>query len=119
MKRTTIAQLGEKFSYNIVENLIPGKYFVQGGLEFEKPGHRAHTNDGPDGSDIHTHDTAEVFIILQGRGHIELNGENSPVHVGDVIVIEPGEDHHLTSSKEDPLVLNWLHAGEQRHQSQR
>ncbi len=119
MKRTTISQLGEKFSNNILENLIPGKYFVQGGLAFEKPGHRAHTNDGPGGNDIHTHDTHEGFIILQGSGHIELKGENYPVRVGDVIIIEPGEDHHLTSSMEDPLVVNWLHVGKQRHPSQR
>ncbi|MDQ0877832.1 hypothetical protein QFZ77_006491 [Paenibacillus sp. V4I3] len=36
----------------------------------------------------------------------------------DWLVIEPGEDHHLISSVEDPIVVVWCHAGATRNKNQ-
>ena len=38
-----------------------------------------------------------------------MEGEVHDAKTGDVIIIEPGENHHMGSSEEDPLVIVWLH----------
>jgi hypothetical protein len=38
---------------------------------------------------------------------------------GDVVICEPGEDHHLVSDLKDPCVNIYLHAGNQPHRKQR
>ena len=30
--------------------------------------------------------------------------------MGDIVLIEPGEEHHLLADEEDPIVNLWLHA---------
>lgn len=42
-------------------------------------------------------------MILQGLGWIELNGHREPVVTGDVLVLEPGEDHHLIGDPAAPI----------------
>ena len=37
----------------------------------------------------------------------------------DLVVIEPGEDHHLISDETEPCINIWLHAGAQPHPQQR
>lgn len=84
-----------------------------GGLSFHGPGVITHDEHRP-----HTHEDQECFFILQGEGWVELNGKREPIGVGDVLVIEPGEDHHMISSEHNPLVLIWLHADEAGHPDQ-
>ncbi|TVY07174.1 cupin domain-containing protein [Paenibacillus cremeus] len=104
---------------HILAGIMPGEYLAYGGLVFEKAGFRAHTNDGPGGTDYHVHEDCEAFVILQGKGFVEINKTQfHPTIAGDVIIIEPGEDHHLTSSEEDPLVVIWCHAGPERNEKQ-
>ncbi|MBB6729448.1 cupin domain-containing protein [Cohnella zeiphila] len=103
---------------HLFRNLMPGSYLSAGGLAFERPGSRSHTNDGPDGTDRHVHSDCEAFLILQGRGTLELDEAFIPIVAGDVIVVEPGEDHHLIASEDDPPVVLWCHAGPQRHPRQ-
>ncbi|MCZ8515404.1 hypothetical protein O9H85_23925 [Paenibacillus filicis] len=52
--------------------------------------------------------------ILPGK-YIAYGG----LALGDIIIIEPEEDHHLTSSVEDPIVVLWCHAGQNRNEIQR
>ncbi|MFD0677290.1 MULTISPECIES: cupin domain-containing protein [unclassified Paenibacillus] len=119
MKAYRLNQLSDTMEGHILNQILPGKYISYGGLAFEKPGARAHTNDGPGGIDYHVHEDCEAFIILQGQGIVEINKELfHPVKAGDVIIIEPGEDHHLTSGIEDPLVVLWCHAGSERNKNQ-
>ncbi|RKN79188.1 cupin domain-containing protein [Paenibacillus ginsengarvi] len=118
MIKLRISDLADRENGHFLGDLLPGAYLSSGGLAFAKPGDRSHTNDGPDGRDYHVHKDREAFVILQGRGTMEVNGAFHPVSVGDVYIIEPGEDHHLISSEDDPVVTLWCHAGKQRHKDQ-
>lgn len=115
MKRYRLSNLTDTGNGHFLSALIPGRHLGPGGLGFKTPGQRTHTADGPDGTDRHVHDDCEVFVILQGRGCMEVDGERHPLTTGDVIVIEPGEDHHLIADPDDPCVNLWLHAGETPH----
>ena len=96
-------------------------YLSQGGLSFKKPGEKTHdigcTCQSCNGKGRHAHeDDYEVFIILQGKGIIKINGVNHALVAGDVVVCDPGEDHHLIADENDPCVNLWLHTSNIRHQ---
>jgi mannose-6-phosphate isomerase-like protein (cupin superfamily) len=118
MKRIRLQELHDVTEGHILQDVLPGKFISSGGLSFSKPGGRSHTNDGPDGRDYHIHSDCEAFVILQGKGSIEINGQCHPIATGDVIIVEPEEDHHLISSIEDPIVTLWCHASSTRNKNQ-
>jgi mannose-6-phosphate isomerase-like protein (cupin superfamily) len=118
MKKLTIKDLaiGEG---HILDGIVPGEYLTQGGLNFKGPGHRSHdvgcdckSCDGK-GRHVHTDDN-EIFVILQGKARLEVDGESHDLKAGDVVICEPGEDHHLVSDEDDPCVNLYLHAGDER-----
>src|SRR5262245_16426149 len=41
----------------------------------------------------------EVYYILEGRGRMELNGDNVDIEPGMVILIEPGTRHRVVSQE--------------------
>jgi quercetin dioxygenase-like cupin family protein len=53
----------------------------------------------PPGADIgaHTHadDNEELYIVVEGRGRMSLDGEEFEVQPGDVILNRPGGSHGL------------------------
>lgn len=79
---------------------------TEGGIYVFQPGETAHPEPR------HVHETDEAFIFLQGSGVFPIDGREYPVEVGDVVIVEAGEDHHLRSSTEDPLVAAWYHVSE-------
>jgi len=108
---------------HILSGLLPGEYLVSGGLGFKGSGHRSHdvgcqcgSCDGK-GRHVHQNDS-EVFIILQGKARMEVDGKFHDLVAGDVVICEPGEDHHLVSDMKDPCVNIYLHAGNQPHPKQ-
>jgi mannose-6-phosphate isomerase-like protein (cupin superfamily) len=82
-------------------DLLGERRIAGGGLYLFKPGETAHPEPR------HVHDVAEVFIFVQGKGVLPIDGVDHPVQAGDVIVVEAGEDHHTRSSVDDPLVAAW------------
>ncbi|MDD9269475.1 cupin domain-containing protein [Paenibacillus sp. GCM10023248] len=118
MRKLRLSELSNVTSGHILKDVLPGQYLSSGGLAFAKQGERSHTNDGPDGRDYHIHGDCEAFIIMQGTGTMEINGEHIPIATGDIVIVEPGEDHHMNSSEEDPIVTVWCHAGPLRHKNQ-
>ncbi len=118
MIKLRLGQLPDVREGHFLKGLIPGEYLCEGLLSYKPPGLRTHTSDGPDGRDWHVHKDHEVFIILQGKATMELDGEMHPMVTGDVFIVEPGEDHHLISDIEDPCINLWLHAGPERHPDQ-
>ncbi|NLN19264.1 MAG: cupin domain-containing protein [Firmicutes bacterium] len=112
MKRYRFHDLRADGGEHIASRIIPGKRLARGGLSFHTPGMRTHA------AGRHVHDDHEVFCILQGRGFIEIDGQREPVQVGDVLVIEPGEDHHLIGDPEHPIVNLWFHASDEGHADQ-
>ena len=113
MKRFKISDLGSKGPEHVVSRWFPGTYIVQGGLSFHAVGWRTH----PEGE--HIHSDHEVFVIMQGRGEIEIDGRREPLHAGEVLLIEPGEEHHIVGDPEYPIVNCWFHCGPEPHEDQR
>jgi len=118
MKLLRLSELPDNETGHFLRGVVPGDYLSGGGLSFKAPGVRTHTDNGPGGRDRHVHDDAEVFIILQGKAQMEVDGQTHDLTTGDVCVIEPGEDHHLISDVDEPCVNLWLHAGERPHPDQ-
>lgn len=115
MRRYTLSDLAGPAdgAEHIAARLIPGARLAAGGLSFHTPGMRTH-----DGKDRHVHTDHEVFIIMQGRGWIEIEGRREAIAAGDVLVIEPGEDHHVLGDPAHPVVNLWLHASSEGHPNQ-
>ncbi len=105
MRRTRLARLDDVRDGHVLAGHLAGRYLTEGGLGFKTPGQVTHP-----GRHVHE-DDEEAFIIFQGRGEIEVDGTRHPIAAGDVLIVEPGEDHHLISSEDDPLVTLYLHAG--------
>lgn len=85
----------------LMPDLLGDAKIDHGGVYIFKPGQTAHPEPR------HVHDTAEVFIFIQGKGVLPIDGVEYPVKTGDVVIVKAGEDHHTRSSVEDPLVAAW------------
>jgi mannose-6-phosphate isomerase-like protein (cupin superfamily) len=42
------------------------------------------------------HDDDEVYVVLEGRGTLEVEGESFPVGEGDALFVEAGAEHRFT-----------------------
>ncbi|MFP4380134.1 MAG: cupin domain-containing protein [Candidatus Sumerlaeia bacterium] len=85
----------------LIPALFGDRKIARGGLHIFKPGEVAHPEP------VHKHDTEEVFIFLQGRGVIPIDGVDYPVETGDVVIVDAGEDHHTRSNEDCRLVAAW------------
>jgi uncharacterized cupin superfamily protein len=47
----------------------------------------------------------ELFVVVEGRGHLRVAGQMLPVRAGDVIFVPPGPDypHQLVNTSDAPL----------------
>ncbi len=109
MKHYRLSHLTDTREGHFLSSIVAKDYINKGRMSFKGPGERTHSGH------IHVHDEPEVFVILQGRGRMEVNGMPSPVEVGDILIVEPGENHHLASDEEDPCIILWLHMDKERH----
>ena len=100
MKKMTLSDLQYSGS-RLLPDLLHDIRIASGGLYVFKPGETAH----PEAR--HVHDVDEVFLFVQGKGVIPIDGVEYPVQTGDVVIVEAGEDHHTRSSEDDPLVAAW------------
>ncbi len=112
MKRLRLRDLQDVTDGHFLKGIIPGEFLCQGALSFKHPGQRTH------GTDPHVHEDHEVFVLLQGKAVMEIDGEPHHMQTGDIIVCEPGEDHHLISDEHTPCINLWLHAGPTPHPDQ-
>ncbi|MDR8413458.1 cupin domain-containing protein [Nonomuraea sp. 3-1Str] len=94
MRRSTLAEWAGGVS-------LPGYRVASGGVSTLPPGKVSH-DEGR-----HVHPDPEIFLILSGTGRLHLDGEESGFAAGDVLVVDPGEDHHLEAVTE--VVTTWLH----------
>jgi mannose-6-phosphate isomerase-like protein (cupin superfamily) len=101
MKRLRLVECAGTGDGPVFAGLLPGLLVERGGLSQYVAEERTH----PEGR--HVHDVPEVFWILQGSGQVEIDGLLSPFQAGDVLYIDPGEDHHLISQGDVPLVSVW------------
>lgn len=107
MKKLTLKDLNPAGG-QLFEGVLPGEKLYAGGLSFSQPGEISHAEDNPEGT--HTHEDCELFMIVQGKAVVEIDGSRQDVKTGDIILAEPGEDHHVISDMEDPAVILWCHA---------
>ena len=112
MKRYRLSDLTSEGPEHVAARLVPGRYIVHGGLSFHPVGWRTH----PEGE--HIHPDYEIFVIMQGRGEIEIDGQREPVHAGEVLIVEPGEEHHIVGDPGHPIVNLWFHCGDEPHPDQ-
>jgi len=42
------------------------------------------------------HDDDEVYVVLNGRGTLEVEGKSFDVSEGDALFVEAGAEHHFT-----------------------
>lgn len=103
MERFTVNNLVAGGAGPVLAGLVPGFHVERGGITRYEAGSRSH----PEGHHVHT--VPEVFLILQGAGVIEIDGTPAPFQAGDVFVVDPGEDHHLVSQGDLPLLSAWMH----------
>ena len=100
MKRLSLKDVRHTRS-RLLPDLFGERGIVSGGLYVFEPGEVAHPEPR------HVHDVDEVFIFVQGKGVLPVDGVEHPVETGDVVIVEAGEDHHTRSSVEEPLVAAW------------
>jgi mannose-6-phosphate isomerase-like protein (cupin superfamily) len=100
VKKLTISEI-QPDGVHLLPGFLGDAFITGGGLYVFKPGETAHPEP------CHVHDVDEVFIFVQGKGVLPIDGIEYPVQAGDVVIVEKGEDHHTRSSIDDPLVAAW------------
>ena len=50
----------------------------------------------PEADSQQPHDDDEVYVVLGGRGTLDVDGESFPVAEGDALFVEAGADHRFT-----------------------
>lgn len=120
MKRFRLSDVKPDCGEHFLKGMAPGDYLSGGGLSFKKPGERSHDAGCEctccDGKGRHVHaDECEVFILLQGKAKMEIDGTSHEMVSGDIIVCEAGEDHHLVADEDDPCVNIALHTADSHH----
>lgn len=54
--------------------------------------------------DAHAHPTLEFYIVFEGNGYVEVDGERAPVHAGDVIEIPRNARHTMICKGDAPFL---------------
>lgn len=110
LKIFNISDLAISNNNQIFESLMPGKHIYHGGTSFLNTGDRTHNKDISE----HIHDDIELFLIVEGKCEIEINKKiEYTASSGDIILVEPGEDHHLIAII--PSIILWCHGGNINH----
>ena len=58
----------------------------------------------------HTHEPAEVYYIVSGRGEVMVDGETYPLSSGDAVWIPPNAEHVAYNIGDEPLRLIYVFA---------
>ena len=62
-------------------------------------------------SDKHSHeDNEEYWIVVDGRGEIEVDGERAKLEPGVVVYAPPGTKHQLFNTSQEPLKAYYIFA---------
>lgn len=61
----------------------------------------------PPGAEIgihrHADDNEETYIVVSGRGRMEVDGEVIDIEAGDIVINRPGGTHALVNTAEEDL----------------
>jgi mannose-6-phosphate isomerase-like protein (cupin superfamily) len=64
---------------------------------------------GEVGAETHTY-TEQTLFFLSGTGKAILNGKESPIAAGDVVVVTPGTQHNFINTGTGPLKIYTVYA---------
>jgi mannose-6-phosphate isomerase-like protein (cupin superfamily) len=64
---------------------------------------------GEVGAETHTY-TEQTLFFLSGTGKAILNGKESPIKAGDVVVVTPGTQHNFINTGTEPLKIYTVYA---------
>lgn len=64
---------------------------------------------GEIGEEIHAH-TEQTLFFLSGTGKAILNGEETPIGAGDIVVVTPGTKHNFLNTGIDSLKVYTIYA---------
>jgi quercetin dioxygenase-like cupin family protein len=71
-------------------------------------------------NDWHTHTGGQVLQVVEGRGYAQSRGGPvHPIEVGDIVVIDPGEEHWHGAAEDSVLAHIAITVGEINWVSQR
>ena len=56
---------------------------------------------------LHRHDGAELFVVYEGQGELQVEDALTPINELDTILIAAGADHSLSNSGERDLTVFW------------
>jgi quercetin dioxygenase-like cupin family protein len=60
-------------------------------------------------TDEHMHpDMYEVYLVEKGEGKIYINGKEYALSPGVCITVEPGENHYVSNTEKNTLVLTYF-----------
>ncbi len=107
MKRYRLHTLPETEGRHVFAGIVPGEFISEGAMNLKSPGFVSHA-----GESRHVHAEEEIFVILQGKARVRFDDRVEHLTAGDVVVIEPGENHHLEADERDPCINLYLHCGE-------
>ena len=57
----------------------------------------------PDRQQPHADD--EIYVVLEGSGVLQVEGEDVPVHEGGAVFVEAGADHRFTAYEQLALLV--------------
>jgi mannose-6-phosphate isomerase-like protein (cupin superfamily) len=59
------------------------------------------------------HDFDELYVVLEGSGVLEVEGESTPLREGEAIFVPTGADHRFTAYEQLALlvIFNGPHSG--------
>ena len=100
-----------KVDFEAIENSNAGERFVQKLYDY-KSGSKNCTVDcvktppgGGSLSGLHFHDFDQIFYILEGTMHIEIEGKHYDCHSGSLILFPAGMPHRNWNGTNEPLVF--------------
>jgi quercetin dioxygenase-like cupin family protein len=53
----------------------------------------------------HPHTSDEIYVVLRGRGALQVQGQDHEVHQGSVISVDHGEEHRFVNVVDDLHLL--------------
>ena len=109
-KAVGVGKLAEIKNYELPlgpDMILHGKVFV--GRELGTTGSEVSFQTlapGQDSGFLHTHKThEELYIILSGCGHFQVDGEQFPVKEGDIVRVSPHGKRALKNTGAAPLTM--------------
>jgi mannose-6-phosphate isomerase-like protein (cupin superfamily) len=59
---------------------------------------------------LETHDLDQVLVFVSGQGTALLDGRESPIHAGDVVVVPEGVEHNFVNTGSEPMKLYTIYS---------